>query len=291
MARVRNWVPLVATAAWLLLVATAPAQQAATVAEADGAGPTFGTIGTAPASQIEIGSTLSVGQPLITASGSRVLLVLGDGSVVAVGPSTEVEIAELRLAPATPARTRLRLQRGAIRAVVSPEAGAESRFQVDTPTGLARARGTEFLVTFDPVADVSQVVGISGTAAVHSVLDPAARGVLVTAGELTSVPRGRYPTPPQKLTETVFRQYLDSLAFIGGGKAEGLAAVDPLLAGAVVPPPDQAGAAAAALMATFGERAVAAAPYPESLIDQTFREANVFDTPAEAINGELGIEF
>jgi len=259
------------------------------VAEVEGA-VEAGAVGAGHA--LASGGTVAVGEPLRTASGARLRLVLGDGSVIAVGPDSEVEVVDLRLPPSSPGRTRLRLQRGSIRALVSPESGAaDSRFQVDTPTGLARAHGTEFIVTFDPVADVSRVVGIGGTAAVHSVLDPTARGVLVTAGELTAVARGSYPTPPQKLTDTVFRQYLDSLAFIGAGKAESLAAGDPLLSGSIVPLPDQAGAAAPAIGATFGERSVASAPYPESLIDQNFREDSAFDTPAQAINGELGIEF
>lgn len=273
----------------LLLTAgsNARAQDAGTVAALEGAAEA-GVSGAAR--PLDIGATFRIGEPVRTATGARLQVLLADGSVLALGPESELEVTELQAAAAGAPRSRTRLQRGALRAVVDAR-GASGSFVVDTPTGLVTVRGTDFLIVVDPVADTSQVVGFGGQVAVHSVLDPNARGVIVTAGELTTVARRRYPTPPQKLSETVFRQYLDSLAFVGGGKPESLALADAVLGPAPAPPPDEISAAAQRAARSFGTRAVGSPPYPEALIDENFRNDSVVDVPSQAVSGEVGVEF
>src|SRR5207237_408239 len=91
----------------------------------------------------------------------------------------------------------------------------------------------------DPVGDLSNVVGVTGQVEVNSMRDLVGHVVIVTTHELTRVARGAYPTPPQRLREGLFRQYLDQLQFTGQGKPESLLATLPLLTGAGVPEADR----------------------------------------------------
>ncbi|MBP1688608.1 MAG: hypothetical protein H6Q33_4751 [Deltaproteobacteria bacterium] len=75
---------------------------------------------------------------------------------------------------------------------------------------------------------------------VHSILDPTGPGVLITAHEATTVHRGSLPAPPRRVEETMFRQRLEGIQFVGGGRTESMVAGNPVRAGATVPPPERA---------------------------------------------------
>jgi hypothetical protein len=67
--------------------------------------------------------------------------------------------------------------------------------------------------------------------------------VLITAREVTMVGRGRFPTPPRRLSDALFRQYMEGIEFIGAGASESLTGGYSLAAGQSVPQPDRAAAA------------------------------------------------
>jgi hypothetical protein len=113
-------------------------------------------------------------------------------------------------------------------------------YEITTATAVVKVRGTEFVVAYDPVAEVSDVVGVSGQVEVRGATErPNTRGVFVTTKELTTVAKGKPPTMAKSISDALFRQYIEDLEFIGGGQAESQAAKHPILAGDMVPPLDQ----------------------------------------------------
>lgn len=73
-------------------------------------------------------------------------LRLADNSLVAVGPSTQVQMERFTL----DSRSRdaaLKVGNGSVRAQVSGFRGRQSRFEVTTPNAVLAAQGTDFLVT------------------------------------------------------------------------------------------------------------------------------------------------
>ena len=139
----------------------------------------------------------------------------------------------------------MELIRGKVEAVVSEyyqQPGAS--FEIKTSTAVAGVRGTDFVMTHDAEAGVTEVVGVSGRVQVHSVLARSGPGVLVTAGTVSSVAAGKSPTAPRRMTDNLFRQELEGFNFIGTARSGGFIANHAIAAGASVPDPDRAGAGA-----------------------------------------------
>jgi hypothetical protein len=189
-----------------------------------------------------LGSTLLVGDRLRTGPSGRLRVVFRNGLVVSVSGGSEVSLDEHAAAPEEDSFNSLvGLLRGKMRALVSEYYRTPtSSFRVETKTGVAGARGTDFVVVYDEASEVMDVVGISGSIAVRSLVALAGSEVVVTERELTSVARGKLPTAPVRLDETLFRQYLDGLEFAGAGRPESLALSLPLTNGEVVPEDDRA---------------------------------------------------
>jgi hypothetical protein len=189
-----------------------------------------------------IGGVVQQGDELRTARPGRLRVVFQDDSVLTMGDDSRVVVDEQVFNP-TEGQTRslLRLLGGKISALVSEyyhQPGAA--YEIRTATAVAGVRGTEFIVKYDALSDVTEVAGVHGRAEVHSVLDPKQRGVFVSAREVTTVAAGQFPGPPKRLSDTLFRQYLEGIDFVGRGGTESLTVNHPLLSGATVPKPDQA---------------------------------------------------
>ena len=232
---VRVWTMLL----MLIVGSRAMAHEVGTIASVEGT-VELGRAGTwttaAMGTAVARGDSLRTGQP------GRVRVVFQDDSVLTMADGSELTIDE-QVVDRTRgvARSLLHLLQGKVRAVVSEYYERRgSAFTIETATAVVWVRGTEFVIVFDPVAEVSDVVGVSGRAEVHSPRDRVGHGVFVTAGEITTVMRGRYPTPARRLRDEEFRQYLDHLEFIGAGKPESLVAGLPLVTGAGVPEGERA---------------------------------------------------
>ena len=189
-----------------------------------------------------MGTTIAVGDQIRTDAGGRVRIVFQDGSVLNIGTNTQVSIEQQSTDTDKGIwSSRFRLLKGRIRPLVGDyyqKPGALS--EIETPTAITGVRGTEFIMTYDPVGDVSQVVGVTGTVAVHSVMDRRRRrGVMITADQLTVVARGKFPTPPERVPSNLFREYIEDLQFIGTARSG--SAGETLLASRTVPPPDRPG--------------------------------------------------
>lgn len=128
---------------------------------------------------------------------------------------------------------RFLLMRGRASALVG-KTGAG--YEIKTPTAIAIATGTTFVVSYDDAAEVTEVVGIDGSLRVAGL---SGQEVWVSAQEITTVAKGRPPTPPRRLPEEQFPQYLEGLQFIAGGRPESLAAHGPWRQGVKVPEPER----------------------------------------------------
>lgn len=190
-------------------------------------------------------ASISVGDELSTGSPGRVSLGFFDRDVAAAVGGAEANaivnsltVAENSLAvvdkydldPRGP-QARFLLWRGHLSALV---ARTSAGYEIKTPSAVAVATGTVFVVTYDPSTEVTEVVGLAGHLRVAGL---AGQEVWVSAREITAVAKGRPPTPPRPVSEQQFRQYIEGMEFIGGGRPESLTVRSALREGTKVPQP------------------------------------------------------
>lgn len=288
---------LIAAALAIAAPQTARAQPVATVADATGPAEAFRA---GAWTTLGVGDIVSVGEKVRTAKQTVLRLVFSD-SVVVLGADSEVRVKECSPPGTERPQTLLELAHGKLRALVAKlfsQPGA--RFSVLSGTAEITVRGTEFVAIYDPVADVTDVVGVSDTTQVHSVTDRARRGVSIGEREMTRVERGRLPSPPRRLDETMFRQYLEGLDLLGGG---GASVGNALITGTSLPAEDRSvpadtGADAAlapgASLADEGWMPHPMAPGEGGLV-QPGQNAPVTSQPPASVGarrtGDLGIDF
>ncbi len=212
-------------------------------------------------------------------------IVFQDDSVLTVSDGSRVVVDEQVFKPSEgKSRSLFGLLQGKVSAVVSDyyhQPG--SSYQIKTATAVAGVRGTEFIMVFDPRTQQTDVAGVNGYVEVRSLFERGGSGVMITAGELTTVPRNAVPSAPQRLSNPMFRQYMDGVDFIGAGASESLTVNNALVAGRSVPPPDRAGETASSR--SSNRRA------------QIFREprdaTGILEQPPSIFNsnGSLNVEF
>ncbi len=274
--------------ALVALAGTGWAQDAGTIAALTGT-VEIGRDGTwtaaAVGAAVRVGDTLRTGQP------GRTQVVFRDDSVLNLADDTELVVNEQVFEPDQGVfRSLIHLARGKLKTLVGESySQPKATYQIETLTAVAGVRGTEFVIVFDPVAEVTSVAGVTGTAEVHSVLDRVRHGVLVTSHDFTTVARGQLPTPAAPLDETIFRQYLDGLEFIGA-KTDSLTVAQTVLSGGGVAPSE----APAAFEAPPAN--IVAAPMLGGVPFES-HDANVIDQPPAVLQqihenqGDLGVRF
>jgi hypothetical protein len=274
MARLQRSVWLVAL---LLLAFPVAAQEVGTVAGLDGTADIGRGGAWTPAT---VGAPIEQGDQLRTGNPGRLKVVFQDDSVLSVSEGSLVVVNEQVFDPATKkARSYFDLIQGKLNSIASEyynRPGAS--YEVKTATAVAGVRGTEFTVSYDPDDAVTEVLGFNGTVQVHSLLDPAGPGVIITANETTTVAQGRLPTPPRRYDGSIIRHQLEGFNFIGGGRFESVSAGHPLVAGSTVLRPDRAPKSLPRVVASGG------AHDASSLLGQS---------PAvlKAVTGQLGVSF
>ncbi len=188
---------------------------------------------------IQPGATLAVGDKVSTADTGRTRLLLSDGSLLSLAGNTELQIIEQTGTGTTSPRTALSLSRGRVLIAVGEGfRSAGSEYRVETKTAITKVTGTEFVITYDAVEDVTDLIGLSGSVQVNSVIDLLSRGVVVKAREQTIVKRGELPTRPDPIEETVFRQYMEDLQFVGLTRPAASALAKPLVTADDIDEPD-----------------------------------------------------
>lgn len=174
----------------------------------------------------------------------RVVIVFQDQSVIALAEGSHLRIDEQVFNPNQgTVRSMLKLFKGKIRALVSDYYHqAASEYQLETPTAVSGVRGTDFIMTYDPDGEYSEVVGVSGRVEVHSSRKRNRAGVFVSTRELTRIESGRPPSPVRLLDQAVFLRYLEGVKLISGSRSDSLANDNAMASGKQVPAALQADA-------------------------------------------------
>jgi len=194
----------------------------------------------------QAGIAVAKGDELRTGRPGRLRVMFQDQSVVTLGDDSRLTVDEQVFDPErSQAQSTVSLVKGKVSSIVSAYYNwSGSKYEVKTPTAVAGVRGTELVVIYDDDLDSTEVLGFSGQIRVHSLVDPDAPWVLVTAGQVSTVARNRPPTKPQQMNEQRFRQELEGLDFFGAGVGYHLSLPDPLATGSI-PLADRAPLAAA----------------------------------------------
>ena len=169
---------------------------------------------------------LIVGDQVRTLAGGHLKLLMRDDSIVTLGESSHLVLAE-QLAGDAPVSS-FSLLVGQARALANERYGAAgARFEVTTPTAIAGVRGTEFYASYEQRQEETLVVGIAATTNVRSRIDSSgARAVMLGPGQGTRVRRGAFPSRPTRvpasqmnglISSTTVSHALQSGAEAGGG--------------------------------------------------------------------------
>ena len=131
--------------------------------------PTVVHVGQPAAMPVKLRESVYFKDVIETQADSRAKALFDDDSILTVGESSRVEVSEYIYDSANDQRsTVLRLVQGKARALVGKLfAGLGSRFEVHTPTAVAAARGTYFVVWIEEKA--SQKMGMSEIGTVRPV--------------------------------------------------------------------------------------------------------------------------
>jgi hypothetical protein len=181
-------VPLAAIGAWLVPGLTRPAEAAAgTAGQVSRLSGTVTILRDGGEMTTAVGDEVRVEDSIRCGTGSRAEVTFSDGSVLTIGPESEVEIAFF--APeASESTALLDLVSGIARMTVN-KATSWGRFEVRTATAVASVRGTDYLV--EAVPGKSAVFVAEGRVAVSS---RAGSGtVILRQGQGVDVPAERGP--------------------------------------------------------------------------------------------------
>jgi len=189
--------PLV-VASLVLLISTAPALSEPIGRVIEQTGKAF-LVHDGKAATLRPGAAVAQEDRVVTALDGKVLIQFADSSICAIGPGSEVLLADL----AVPRGGWIELVRGIVRLVLSPgiraaETGVRSR------TAVASARSTEFVV--DATLDRAAVFVANGTVQVTGRLTGAS--VLLGSGEGTDVGLRTPPTPIHPWGEKRIREVM-----------------------------------------------------------------------------------
>lgn len=140
---------------------------------------------------LKLGDAIEIGDSIDVPQGARLKLRMADGSVLSAAPGTRVTLAAYAVDDQQKSRdVKLALGSGLLRAVVS-SFGQPSRFEVETATGVAAVRSTDWFV--DAQAGSTQVGVLEGAVSLTS--RATSRMVTIPARWGARVEAGRNPVP------------------------------------------------------------------------------------------------
>jgi hypothetical protein len=135
---------------------------------------------------LKVGDSVHAGETLEIPEGSKLKLRMTDGSVISAAPGTRVTIETFDTDGATRREAKLSLAGGLLRAVVSTMSQT-SHFEIDTATGVAAVRSTDWFVLSDragmQVGVLEGAVSLTSNATHRSVNIPARWGARLEPGK------------------------------------------------------------------------------------------------------------
>jgi len=216
-----------------------------------------------------VGTPLFVSDEVRTGPGAASKLLFQDDSVVDLAADTQISVARYATGGQAEARSLLRLVSGKLRALIGESTGGDrTRYEIETPTAVARAQGAVFIVRYAAADKLTDVVAIENDVEVQGKIGVIGPGVKVGPGELTQVHAGRFPSPPERVPEGQMAEYASGLEIIGTGSRDSLDVGSPVVEAHPLRPEDRPqvarGGAAGAPEVSYLHPAVPG----ETLIDQ-----------------------
>ncbi|MFQ5667020.1 MAG: FecR domain-containing protein [Candidatus Binatia bacterium] len=231
---------------WILVAALLGSTPAQAQSEA---GTVAAVVGTLQVRRARIWQNASIGVPVFpgdrlrTGPNDQAKIVFRDDSVLDLAPATVLTVDTQVFDPASHRfASLLRVAKGKIRCWVSEYyRHPRARYEVETPTAIARVGGTEFVVLHDSTAGFTDIVGVDGTVEVVGKLAVLGGAVRVGPRAFTRVERGRFPTGAEHLNDARFRRYLSGLEIVGTGGRDGLDVQHPAVNGRLLAAEDVPG--------------------------------------------------
>ena len=144
-----------------------------------------------------------VGDVVEVEAGAKLKLRMNDGSVVAIASGTRLTIADYRVGGGESRAAVLSLASGLLRAAVTPLSGP-ARFEVDTATGVAAVRSTDWFIEAKP--DTTQVGVLEGRVSLKSVAT--GKEIVIPARWGARVEAGLDPVPARVWTAAEFDDFI-----------------------------------------------------------------------------------
>jgi len=144
--------------------------------------------------QLDLHDRIAQGSRLRTGEDGSIEITFEDSFSVLLRPESTVEVTAARRKGALYLLYRLFLKAGKTISKLQEVTGTESRHEIQTPSSVAAARGTEFRTAVD-AAGTTRLEVLAGEVDVEA----ARKDVRIKAGEGTLVEKGRAPVAPRKL--------------------------------------------------------------------------------------------
>lgn len=153
---------------------------------------------------LNLGDAVHVGDTINLGAGAKLKLRMNDGSIIAIASGGRLTIAQYRVGDGGQSRdATLSLGAGLLRAVVSTINGPP-HFEVDTATGVAAVRSTDWFIEAQPgstqVGVLEGRVSLKSIATGHEIVIPAHWGARVEVG--------RDPVPARVWTGAEFDNFI-----------------------------------------------------------------------------------
>jgi hypothetical protein len=150
------------------------------------------------------GDAVLVGDILDVSAGAKLKLRMNDGSVIALASGSRLTITDYRIGNGGERRDAiLSLGQGLLRAVVSLFRGVP-HFEVDTATGVAAVRSTDWFIEAQP--ESTQVGVLDGRVSLKSVAT--GRSIVIPARWGARVEAGRDPVPARVWSAAEFADFV-----------------------------------------------------------------------------------
>jgi hypothetical protein len=153
---------------------------------------------------LRLSDPVHIGDMIEVAASAKLKLRMNDGSVIAVASGSQLTISDYRVDSGGASRdATLSLGEGLLRAVVPALQGAP-HFEVDTATGVAAVRSTDWFI--EARRDSTQVGVLEGRVSLKSVAT--GREIVIPARWGARVEAGRDPVPARVWTGAEFDDFI-----------------------------------------------------------------------------------
>jgi hypothetical protein len=153
---------------------------------------------------LSLGDPVYVAETLDVAAGAKLRLRMNDGSIISIASDTRLTITDYRVGDNGQSRAAtLSLGMGLLRAVVSALKGP-AHFEVDTATGVAAVRSTDWFIEAKPRS--TRLGVLEGRVSLQSVAT--GREIVIPAHWGARVEAGRDPVPARVWTDAEFENFI-----------------------------------------------------------------------------------